>query len=397
MWIGSVDFPDELISAHTEGILTLFVGAGASMGEPSSLPSFGELAGAIAEEAGRPIEADDPTPLDTLLGNLGDGDTDVHQRVHAILSAPGSVPNDLHRAIVALAGASGMVRIVTTNYDRHLSTVLDANKAAAEEYRAPALPVGDDFDGIVYLHGTLTQEPRKLVVTDRDFGRAYLTDAWAARFLERMFRKYTALFIGYSHDDVVMRYLAGGLGPGTRRFALTQRTSPSDWTRFGITPVFFDVIAGSFRRLDDAIQLWAERSSMDLLGHRQRLAALVQAPPSGVPDEMSYLESVLAELDTTRQFCDLAASPEWLTWANTQPAFRRLFDPAAADDPLSQQFAYWYADKYVTVEAHTEAAFDILAANRGQLSPRCANAILHLKHVDGQPRPDWLDRWIPYC
>ena len=55
-------------------------------------------------------------------------------------------------------------------------------------------------------------ESRHLIVTDKDFGRAYLRDAWAARFLERMFASFTVLFIGYSHDDVVMRYLARASG-----------------------------------------------------------------------------------------------------------------------------------------------------------------------------------------
>ena len=77
-------------------------------------------------------------------------------------------------------------------------------------YEAPALPLGRDFTGIVYLHGSIDRAPSRLVVTDRDFGHAYLTDAWAARFLQEMFRKYTVFFIGYSHNDVVMNYLARG-------------------------------------------------------------------------------------------------------------------------------------------------------------------------------------------
>jgi hypothetical protein len=53
----------------------------------------------------------------------------------------------------------------------------------------------------------MNQEPRRLVVTDKDFGRAYLREAWAARFLERIFSAVTVLFIRYSHGDVVMHYL----------------------------------------------------------------------------------------------------------------------------------------------------------------------------------------------
>ena len=46
-----------------------------------------------------------------------------------------------------------------------------------------------------------------LVLTSADFGRAYLTDAWAARFVVRLFAEFTVLFIGYSLNDPVLRYM----------------------------------------------------------------------------------------------------------------------------------------------------------------------------------------------
>ena len=146
-------------------------------------------------------------PFDRVLGQLDDrDDVDVHARVAHYVNRPGSEPNELHQAIVSVARASPAVRIVTTNYDRHLSTALDASSTDYSEYLAPALPLGDDFDGLLYLHGSLNQEPRRLVVTDADFGRAYLSSAWAARFLERLFADKSVLFIGYSHSDVIMTY-----------------------------------------------------------------------------------------------------------------------------------------------------------------------------------------------
>jgi hypothetical protein len=55
---------------------------------------------------------------------------------------------------------------------------------------------------------------KRMVLTDRDFGRAYLTEGWARRFVLELFLKYTVLFVGYSHNDPVMQYLARGLPPG---------------------------------------------------------------------------------------------------------------------------------------------------------------------------------------
>ena len=201
MRIGDVDIPAKLVEAHQTGRLVLFVGAGASIAPPSNLPTFQTLTEGIAAESGVPVTGQ----LDQFLGVLREEHkVDVHARVAARIGAADSRPNTLHEAILALATTSPVPRIVTTNYDIHLSTTLAAHGRLLHEYLAPALPMGDDFDGIVYLHGRLGQQPRHLVVTDEDFGRAYLRDAWVARFLERMFATYAVLFIGYSHSDLVM-------------------------------------------------------------------------------------------------------------------------------------------------------------------------------------------------
>jgi hypothetical protein len=397
--MGSVDVPDELIRAHAEGRLVLFVGAGASVDPPSSLPSFVELAKRIAVEVGQTPTEQELTQADALLGRL-DGSAEVHHRVRSMLSPPNSQPNQLHEAIVGLAHASGSFRVVTTNYDRHLSDAAAARGLDVAEYLAPALPLGDDFEGLVYLHGSLPQKARRLVVTDRDFGRAYLTEGWATTFLQRMFHSYTALFIGYSHGDVVMRYLARGLGPNARRFALDRSTSETNWEALGIIPVWFDVVGGSWAQLTETVQRWGQRASMNLLEHHQRIASLVQLPPNNIPEDMSYLESMLEQPDTAREFTQLATRNEWLEWANARPQFDKLFGPKAASDEVTRTLAYWYAESFVVAsETANDIAFKILADRGGVLSPTCVGAIGHLLHIDQTsrtPRPSWLDRWLPY-
>ena len=84
-----------------------------------------------------------------------------------------------------------------------------------------------------------------MVLTHRDFGRAYLTesDGWARRFLIGLFANYTVLFVGYSHNDTIMTYLTPSLPPdgGQQRFALIgDRSDDSDhWHRMGVEPVTF--------------------------------------------------------------------------------------------------------------------------------------------------------------
>jgi hypothetical protein len=395
MRIREVDYPAVLIDAHRAGQLVIFVGAGASRDAPSSLPDFSALTADIAAEAQVQATESDLARPDVFLGRVADRNVDVHRRVATHIGVSTSQPNRLHKALADLAVASPQVRIVTTNYDLHLSTTLRGEGIQVEEYVGPALPMGDDFTGIVYLHGSLRTEPQRLVVTDVDFGRAYLRDAWAARFLERMFATYTVLFVGYSHDDVVMRYLARALGSDAPfRYALTSTPDAPDWRALGIQPVGYRVVDGSHAELVDAVEGWASLASMGLLDHRQRVALLVSAPPSQVPEEASYLEAVVADPDRVRLFAELARGEEWLTWAAMRPEFARMFDPSTAPTECTSTLAEWFAEHFVVNETHTAVALGVVQDAGGRFGSMLWSAVGQRIHLRGSPRPDWLGPWV---
>ena len=121
VWFGQLDIPAEVVQAHRDGDLVVFVGAGASAGAPSSLPLFGGLAAQIAAETG--IAMGESEPFDVYLGRA-DESANVHARVAEIIGNPTSRPNGTHEAIAALARTAGACRIVSTNYDRHVSAAL---------------------------------------------------------------------------------------------------------------------------------------------------------------------------------------------------------------------------------------------------------------------------------
>lgn len=390
VWIGDVDVPEELLAAARTDRMVIFVGAGASRDAPSNLPDFQQLTSNIARESAIPFEPGELDWPDRLLGRIALADVDVHNRVRSHIDVPGSAPNALHAAIVALASAALTTRIVTTDYDSHLSTAMHEAKRSCPEYMAPALPMGDDFEGIVYLHGSLRQEPRHLVVTDADFGRAYLRDAWAARFLERMFANFTVLFIGYSHGDIVMQYLARSLGPSSSRFVMTRTPEAPDWRRLGIHPVGYS----SHQALPEAIGRWARLLSMRLLDHRQRIGQLVSAPPSEVPEETSYLTSVIEGEDTVRLFTALARGEDWLTWTAAQTVPRRLFDPRDPGEDRLWTLARWFAQQWLADEEHSEAGLSLVAGAGGRLSTTLWDAIGQQLHILGGPRQAWLRPWI---
>ena len=392
MWIRDVEFPDALIEAHRSGDLVIFVGAGASMAPPSGLPDFKTMVADIAGGSGVSASEEQLNRPDVLLGELElHQHVDVHLRVANRIKVASSVPNALHKAIAALASAGPAVRIVTTNYDLHLSTVLGDE---VPEYWAPALPMGDDFEGLVYLHGCLRQDPRWLVVTDEDFGRAYLRDAWAARFLERMFSTYTVVFVGYSHRDMVMSYLGRSLRLTNERFALTHEPEKSNWRALRIVPVAYPVKDESHSALEEAITAWTRLRTMGLLDHRQRVAELVSGVPSQVPEEAAYLEQVLAADDKVSFFTEHARSQAWLRWASEQPAFRELFGPDTASTNCTLALAHWFAEQYVMDENLTEDALSVVQEAGGRLGPALWSAIgWHLTQRSA-PRPPWLGPWI---
>jgi hypothetical protein len=364
------------------------------MAPPSALPGFYELVKKIRDGsnlAGVISDRDlDELPLDEILGKIeSDHEVDVHLRIYEFISEQRSRPAPLHKAIVRLAIAS-TVRLVTTNYDRHLSTVLAGQDVA--EYLAPALPMGDDFDGIVYLHGRIDQEHRRLIATDEDFGKAYLNDAWAARFLDRMFGEYPVLFVGYSHNDTIMKYLARGLGGRSEsRYALTSDSDDTFWRRLGITPIRCDR-ADQPKLLDD----WAARSIEGLLGKRSRIKDLVaEQDPSPIPEAVAFLEGVLADKDTVRFFTQYARGEAWLQWAEGRPEFATIFYPSPhVDSEVTRELSNWFAENYIVDDPVSDTAFHLVANVDGHLGDQLLFAVSRQLSVQKRPLSERMRRWL---
>lgn len=394
MRFGGVEIPAELVDAHREGRLVLFVGAGASMDPPANLPNFRHLTESIAKKAQYPVTKRSLDHPDYVLGRIEDGHVDVHRLVANLIADPDSKHNHLHEALVDLALAGPDLRIVTTNFDRHLSSAVEARKLDVEEYTAPALPVGNRFAGLVYLHGTLGQPPDRLVLTDRDFGQAYLRDAWAARFLERMFAEFTILFVGYSHGDVVMRYLARALGPDGNRYVLTHEPGISDWLDLGLRPIGYDVVDNDHAALSRAIARWAEDAGMQLLDHRRRVAELVEAPPTGIPEDDSYLEALVADPARVGLFTEFAVTVEWLDWVASQPVFRELITPGSPSSGTSEALARWFVRSFAMDERHSDHALRLIANSGGYLGKEICQEIGLRLHQRGEARPSWLGPWL---
>jgi hypothetical protein len=132
---------------------------------------------------------------------------------------------------------------------------------------------------------------------------------------------------------------------------------------------------------------------MGLLEQRAYIADLLSAPPSQVPEEMSYLEAALASNETAGFFAEFARGPQWLAWASERPEFRRLFDPGWTGPPGSTDaLARWFASFYVGDEEMSGHAL-ALARPAGRLSPALWSEIGVSLHRQPE-RPGWLGGWL---
>ena len=383
-----IDLPDELISAHADDRLALFVGAGASVPAPSNLPRFRELAQRIADDSRIPYTPADLEKPDEFLGRIDDGNVDVHVRVRDLIGSADSQPNELHKAIVDLASTSSAFRIVTTNYDRHLSIFLPGE---LDEFEAPALPPGNDFSGLVYLHGSVRQDPGRLAVTGADFGRAYISPGHAARFLAGLFEDLAVVFIGYGLNDTLMRYLAKALSADAQMYALTDGPEDPRWDQHGIVPVGY----GSHEHLPSLVRKWADNSRMGMLDHDRRIRAIVSGAPPLPPEEESYLDTAVAHPERIGLFTTHARGVEWLRWISGRPQFKALFDPQDSFDRTKHCLKSWFADRCAANDDFAREALALVPRNGGLVNRELWFSLVQSLSRPDRTRSEAVNRWIP--
>ena len=395
MRLHDVNLPQPVIDARKRGKLVLFAGAGVSMDAPSNYPDFVDLATQIG---GTAFPRHENELIDRYLGRLEQGGLAVHERVKQRLSNPDSRPNHLHQAIVRLFGTNDAIRIVTTNFDDHFwSAAMGLFGGPPEIYRAPALPLGDDFKGIVHIHGSVRDDAKNLVLTDADFGRAYLTQGWARRFVQRLFAEFIVLFVGYSHQDVPLLYLARGIsaaagGPG--RYALTSPTSDTDWLNLGITPVHFPLRTDPLPRygvLGDCLTKWAEIANLGSLGTEAEVRRIVTSDRPESPEESDFLKQALRDISTVRYFTRHAHDLRWLDWISEVPEFNAIFVPEATLSEISQELALWFSEHFAI--NHFAVAIELVRRKGQRLSRTLWQYIaggFHRHQTAGDPSRFWV-------
>lgn len=350
MYMSDINFPNSIFSALRSRNLVVFAGAGVSMGFPAELYDFEELTELIAKNTGKAKQNN--KPADRFLGRLHHGGIDVHliaaESLQLNSSQESPKPTDLHRSLLRLCATPESIRIVTTNFD--LLFECAAKELFSQEisvFSAPALPLGKEFKGIVHLHGNLRQ-PNNMVLTDRDFGRAYLTEGWARRFLVDLFHTFTVLFVGYSLNDPDMNYLVRALpesGVG-KRLALTDGTDDTQWELLGIEPITYRKSTDNdHSALDEGIRNLATFATRGPLDWQHDITELARKPPFLNEKEARLIDEAMLDATKTLFFTKAADSPDWIDWLDKNKYLDNLF---GVDDFREQdtRLAQWLAKKF---------------------------------------------------
>ncbi len=297
------DIPNELLQAHEEGRVVFFCGAGISY--PAGLPGFEGLVEGIytltyAVRLGVEQRAFCSKEYDKCLHlleqRLPGGSSAVRLALEKILTPKPESATDTQAALLRLGRSrEGKLQLVTTNFDRLFHWAAKRTGQDFKSYTAPELPIPKNsrWDGLVYLHGLLPADGGderaldQLVVTSGDFGLAYLSEGWAARFVRELFRNYVVCFVGYSISDPMLRYMMDALAADRMRGedaprawalgsfesgqesqeATRESQEATSWKAKGVEPILYrSHTAHDHSLLHQTLDKWADTYRDDMQG-----------------------------------------------------------------------------------------------------------------------------------
>ncbi|MBN8490587.1 MAG: SIR2 family protein [Burkholderiales bacterium] len=350
------DIPDALLQAHEDGRVVFFCGAGISY--PAGLPGFKGLVDEIYRLNGTAPSDIERAALDRgqydatldLLERRLPGQRLAVRRALAEALQPKlrrKGATDTHAALLRLArdrerrDRKSALRLVTTNFDRLFHTAAKRTGQAFQAFAAPMLPIPKNsrWDGLAYLHGLLPEKAddtalNRLVVTSGDFGLAYLTERWAARFVSELFRNYVVCFVGYSINDPVLRYMMDALAADRMLGEVTPQAwtlgdsepgqeAPKtvEWEAKGVAPILYPVPAGTHDHsaLHQTLQAWAATYRDGVTGKERIVVAHALARPSASTRQDDFVGRMLWALSDpsglpAKRFAEFNPVPslEWL-------------------------------------------------------------------------------------
>lgn len=438
------DIPDALLQAQEEGRVVFFCGAGISY--PAGLPGFKGLVEEIYQ-----LNGTEPTDIEREAFDRGQFDATLEllerrlpgqrlavrralaQALKPKLRHKGAT--DTHAALLRLARSrEGELRLVTTNFDRVFHTAAKRTGQKFNAYAAPMLPIPKNscWNGLIFLHGLLCENTdetalNRLVVTSGDFGLAYLTERWAARFVSELFRNYVVCFVGYSINDPVLRYMMDALAADRMLGEVTpqawalgdceqgqERSKTLEWEVKGVTPILYHVPTGSHDHsaLHQTLHAWANTWRDGVTGKERIVVECALARPQDSTPQEDFVGRMLWALSDksglpARRFADFTPVPplDWLLEAFSDERFQHT-DLPRFDVPPREEIDTKLRFSFIRRPAPYDRAPPIMLASGGIAGSQWDDVMFHLarwltRHLDDPRLILWIaqrggqihDRW----
>jgi len=266
-------------------------------------------------------------PLDQIFNLLHQefGRDEVNSLVSDRLRVPADVSEvgHEHNLIKRISSdQSGVPQVVTTNFDLLFELGVPQEQV---KYHVPLtfpdIAFGTSIAGITYLHGRLADAGgvhHPYVLSSADFGRAYLSEAWATNFIRHLLGRYTVVLVGYQAEDPPIKYLLQGLnhdGNFDRTNLYTfdrgsQLEIEAKWLDRGVTAISYNEHHELWRTLEG----WADRADDPRRWRASIISASRRDPKEMAPHERGQVAHVLRTVQGAKLFAESEplSHPEWV-------------------------------------------------------------------------------------
>lgn len=221
------------------------------------------------------------------------------------------------------------------------------------------------------MHGNIS-DTQYMVVTDGDFGKAYLTEGYAVQFLKKLFQTYTVLFVGYSYNDTILRYLTRAMVRNTMQsmFILTDDRK-INWRSYGIVPVLFP--EQQFVEVEKSIKILGERCRRGLLEWKRAFEDIAECPPADLSLD-AEIDFCLDDPIKTQVLAKCISGKKWCEHLYNKGAFKPLFSSEGELSKSDKIWKDWLVNNIVGVDDDTFK--ELLFRNNMEIHPELVKAVI---------------------
>ena len=331
--------PDLLLERCEAGEVVFLCGAGVSVN--SEMPDFDELIEFVVEKLKLPPESKSRCAFDSYVSETNPNHITLDQifqmlykeyrreEVDALVTErleikkSGEHVGREHGWIKRISrNKCGKPQIVTTNFDLLFEHGEDAGGIPV--HVPPTFPDPSfelPIEGIIYLHGRLATADtcgHGYILSRADFGTAYLSKAWATKFINGLLEHYTVVLVGYQANDPPMEYLLQGINrdgqSDNRSLFAFEKGEPNQnetkWRDRGVTPIVYQ----DHDLLWQTMEFWAERVDDPRTWRHNVVTKAERNPSELLPYERGQVAHVLRFVPGAQLFAEMEPTPhpEWI-------------------------------------------------------------------------------------